>query len=169
MLESILSGLGSISSIVGLIIYFKSKDATWTIKALLIVITLLTASSSMLAYKNYVYSSAEQVKLRADESLQARKDKAIQEAKLLIEALPSYVNLYDPGGNEGIIYSGITFLEKHQSLFPLSYNLIKDGAVYDIEEAKKDRDSSSYNNILKNSAESMLKVISGLAGPKKYS
>ena len=93
MLESILSTLGSVASIAGVILVFRQSNTNRIIKGLLIVILFLSVSTGIISYRNYVYSSLESAKERERQEKLLRTKAAIKEAKQLLSSARSSMNL----------------------------------------------------------------------------
>ncbi len=167
MLLTALSAIGSIASVVGLILAFSQNNTTLSIRIFIVIISLLTVSTAVLAYKNSVYESVEYQKQALRDDAQYRKDEAAKEAKKLLKALPSFVSQYNEGDSQGIILSGVAFLEKHKGLYPDSYELIKTQVLKDLDLAKENRGSSDYGVILHDAAIAVLQVLRGIAGPNE--
>lgn len=167
MLEILISFAGSVASIVGVILVFTHKDTAKSVKGLIVLIAILAIITSALSYKNRVYSSAEYQYAKQQQAEKIRKHEAAIEARNLLDTLPSYTSRYNQGDSQGIVLSGITFLEKYKDIFPDSYSLIKEQALGDLSEAKKKRDSSYYGLILADSAQAILRVLQGIAGVEK--
>ena len=165
MLESILSTLGSVASIAGVILVFRQSNTNRIIKGILIVILLLSVSTGIVSYRNYVFSSLESAKERERQEKLIRTKAAVKEAKELLSTIPSFIDRYNPGANEGTVYNGIAFLEKYKDLFPESYELIKANAINDIKTAKATRGSDEQLEVMEIAANAIRQVIEGIAGP----
>jgi len=167
MIESILSGLGSIASIIGLILVLRDNNQTKRIvKILLGIIILLSVATSALSYRNYAISTAEAKKLRQQNLERMRTEYIAIEAAELLDTFPSYISEYDEGDNEGIVYGGIAFLEKSKDIYPDTYTVIKQNALADIENAKKSTSSFNSRETMKNAATAMYGAIRSIAGHK---
>jgi hypothetical protein len=159
MLESILSGIGSIASVISLIFSFRNSTTALRIKIMLMIILCLTVTTSILSYRNYVLSNHEGI-------LRRRTEMASAEAAALLKTFPGVVYEYSSGDNEGIVYGGIAFLEKHKDLFPEAYSVIKANSVDDVKRAKAASSDIEYRSTMQRSAESTYRVLQSIAGPR---
>lgn len=150
----ILSSLGSLASILGLIISIKKEGKKRNI-ILFAIIFLLTISTSILSYK---YTKATNEKL----DIESRKEILRTDAKRLLESSPSYVSYYEPGENEGLIYSLLILLESNKDIYPETYNSYKRTVIERIAKADS-VDVYKKRVIMEDSGKSALQFLKSLS------
>ena len=137
MNESVVSNLGSIASIIGLIFIFVNKGATHTIKVLISIVVILSCYTSYLIEKNTKYESAHYQRIANSFSKSMKERELSRQAKSLVGTLPVYTNSYKPGDNEGIIYITLRFMELHKEEFPELYARYKSNVLSDIVRPRR--------------------------------
>lgn len=161
MFLSVLSAVGAIASIVTLIVSFRGPAATLTFRALLALVVALTVSTAALSYRSYLsFSEAARAQRLREDELQRRAQASV-DATALLESM--HVQRFDPGGNEGAIWSGIAYLERYRDLFPETYKLMQADILEDFAAADGDRESSGSSEVLFQTAKSMEQILRGLA------
>lgn len=167
MLASILSAIGSVASIAGLILTFRTSDSPTTVKLLLILLFVLTAAASGVSYRYYLVTSEHAALRYQEERLVRRKEAAAAEAAQLLESFPTYLDTLKPGENEGIVYSGLAFLEKYKEVYPDSYQMLKENALADIGKAKAESLNYDYQRKMEQAASAMYRVVASIAGTQR--
>lgn len=153
----ILSSLGSLASIIGLVMTVKRVDEKGKKRNILLfgIIFLLAISTSILSYK---YSHLTNEKL----NIESRKEISRNEAKKLLETAPTYISHYEPGENEGLIYGLLILLESNKDIYPETYNLYKNKVIERIEKADS-VDVYRKREIMEDCGESALQFLKSLA------
>lgn len=164
MTESFVSILGSLASIIGLIFVFTNKSSTQTIKALLIIVAIMSCSTSYLISKNSKYESAQYQEIANSFRSNLNRREASREAKKLLSSFPSYISNLKPGDNEGVIYSTLRLLEANKSQFPELYARFKENILSDIDSAKGARSSPEFHRVLEDGALASIRIVKGIAG-----
>lgn len=154
-LNIILGGLGSIASIIGLIIAFV-KDISSRNKALYSIIVILTMSTTVLSY-NYKKVMDEKV------NVEIRKGQMRKDAKQILSKLPLVLNYLDAGENEGVIYSTLILLEANKDIFPDTYELFKQNVIQRIEKVNIETERAKKREQLELAGNSALQFLKSLS------
>lgn len=169
MTESIISNVGSIASLIGLIFVYKENSSTKYVKALFILVVCLSFTTSYLIHQNNKYESAQYQKVAESFNQSMIQGRIEREAQTILENLPSTVNAFDPGENEGIVYSVLGFVEKHKNNYPELYHQYKTNILGDIDKAKELRGTAEYMDIMENAAKASIRMLSSMTGKQKSS
>ena len=164
MAESIISILGSIASILGLVLVVREKNSTTAVQSLIGIVVLLSCSTSYLIFKNSKYESARYQEISQSFFKSMEQQSVEREARALLSTLPIRVHSFNTGDNEGIIYGVLAFLEKHKAEYPELYEQFKTNILSDIEEAKSTRGSPNHHKILESGANASIRMLSSMAG-----
>lgn len=154
-LNIILSGLGSIASIIGFTIAF-TQDNSLRNKTLYGIIVLLTIFSTIISF-NYKKVMDEKV------DIELRKTRMKSDASNLLSKLPSNLNYFDPGESEGVIYSTLTLLESNKDIFPDTYDLFKKNVIQRIEKVNSETELDKKREQLELAGNSALQFLKSLS------
>lgn len=124
--------LGSIASIAALIMSYRLQDKTRN----KITFFIISALSILTVVTSYLYKQEVDKQL----SIEQRKQVIKLEAQKILESSPSYISLYEPGENEGVLYSILILLEKNKDIFPETYELYKKDVIMKIEKSNAEKD-----------------------------
>jgi len=152
MVITVIGTLGSIASIITLIVYFRSENTRSLIKWLLGLIVFLSIATAAVSYQNYLYSSEER-------RMTIRKEEAKIEAQQILNSFPSYISRSEKGKNEGIVNIGVTYLDKYSDIYPLSSKRIMTHLDEDIQAAKADRESRKHEEIMETAAQAIVQMM----------
>ena len=149
---TIISVAASILSIIGFILSIKCKDSIIN-KILYILIIILTFATSYL-YTQYKHVTDEQL------SKERRKQEIKHEAKKILDSSPTYISYWDPGENEGLLYSTLGLLERNRDIYPEMY---KENVIHKINKANDEDDPSKRREQLEIAGSSALQLLKVLA------
>ena len=167
MTESIVSNLGSIASIIGLIFVFKEKNSTQLIKVLIVLVVILSCSTSYLIQKNSKYESAQYQNISKNFADNMKLRNIEKQASDLLSKFPSHISEYEPGQNEGIVYGVLRFLESNKEGYPELYLQFKSNILSDVEKAKGLRGTSEHQIIMKSAARASYQLLTSMSGNQK--
>jgi hypothetical protein len=146
---------GGIASVISLLLGLKKYR-----RPVLIVHVILVVALSV--FSSYSYFSTRAI--RDVERVQsARKERARQDAAMLLSGLPSNINYYKPGEGRGVALAGLSFLEQHRDLYPATFELAQSTVRVDIEAAQKAPDTSEERNRMETAGVAMLNILRGIA------
>ena len=163
-MENILSILGSLASLITLIFAIGERNTTKKVRVLVVVVVILSLSTSYLLYKNSEYESGSRRYVSVLFSQNLKKIQVEREASSLLSRMPSHVNKYEPGENEGIVYSVLRFLESRKNQTPELYKQFKENILSDVEAAKGLRGTEQHREIIEDAAKASLLLLSSMAG-----
>tara|TARA_R110001583_G_scaffold44966_2_gene142192 strand:- start:2389 stop:2862 length:474 start_codon:yes stop_codon:yes gene_type:complete len=126
-LFNIFSILGSLASIIGLVLTFQT-DNNKRNKILYGIIAILAVSTSILSYQY-------KISVDAQLDLENRKVQIRKNASALLESYPSFANQYKPGQNEGMVNGLLILLEENKDLYPDTYNQYRTNVMKKIVRA----------------------------------
>ena len=138
---TIISVAASILSIIGFILSIKCKDSIIN-KICYILIIILTVATS------YLYTQYKHV---------------TDEAKKILDSSPTYISYWDPGENEGLLYSTLGLLERNRDIYPEMYELYKENVLHKINKANNEDDLSKRREQLEIAGSSALQLLKTLA------
>lgn len=152
---TIINVSASILSIYFFILSIKNKDSIiskfWYI--FIIILTIFTA---------YSYAQYKQV---TDEllNIEKRKQEIKNEAKNILDSSPTYISYWEPGENEGLLYSTLGLLERNRDIYPEMYEVYKENVIHKINKANDEEDFSKKRKQLEIAGASALQIIKTLA------
>lgn len=149
---TIISVAASILSIIGFILSIKCKDSIIN-KICYILIIILTVA----LYTQYKHVTDEQL------SIERRKQEIKHEAKKILDSSPTYISYWDPGENEGLLYSTLGLLERNRDIYPEMYELYKENVLHKINKANNEDDLSKRREQLEIAGSSALQLLKTLA------
>lgn len=152
---TIISVAASILSIIGFILSIKCKDSIIN-KICYILIIILTVATSYL-YTQYKHITDEQL------CIERRKQEIKHEAKKILDSSPTYISYWDPGENEGLLYSTLGLLERNRDIYPEMYELYKENVLHKINKANNEDDLSKRREQLEIAGSSALQLLKTLA------
>ncbi|WP_320018480.1 hypothetical protein [Labilibaculum manganireducens] len=160
LINILLSSLGSLASITGLIITIKKEENGGKKRNIVLfgIIFLLAVSTSILSYS---YSKVTNERLK----IESRKEAFKTEAKGLLKSAPSYISHYEPGENEGFIYGLLILLESNKDIYPETYNSYKKTVIERIEKADS-VDVYKKRDIMEDCGNSALQFLKSLSNNK---
>ena len=94
-------------------------------------ILLLTSVISGVCF--YLYNQEIDAKIQFEK----QKETVRLEAQNLLENIPSSIDYYNPGENEGLLLSTLALLEKNKDIFPETYEIYKLEVIQKIKKADK--------------------------------
>jgi len=148
----ILGAIGSMASILALVLQLYKEKKQHKLTFLLVLILILTCSSSYLSYKYYETTQPERIRMKKQESLS-------ESAKSFIDTYPSFRSYWDAGENEGIAKSGLLILEMHQDLFPETYIQIKNDLEEDLKFGREFRNQEEQRFTSQTSAKQIYNIL----------
>lgn len=152
---TIINVSASILSIYFFILSIKNKDSIiskfWYI--FIIILTIFTAYS----YAQYKQVTDEQL------NIEKRKQEIKNEAKNILESSPIYISYWEPGENEGLLYSTLGLLERNRDIYPEMYEVYKENVIHKIKKANDEDDFSKKREQLEMAGASALQIIKTLA------
>ena len=152
-LSVILSFLGSVASIIGLIISFIRKESTRN-KVLFVTIICLT---TMTALSSYQYKKVTDERLRIEE----RKSNMKNEAKKMYNN--AFISYWSPGKSEGLAYSLLFLLEDNKDIYPEMYDKYQKNVMSKIEKADNETDMQKKREQMEIAGESAKQILSLIA------
>ena len=152
---TIISVASSILSIAGFILSIKRNDSTRNRIFYFLIITLTVTTS-------YLYTQYKQV---TDEQLniERRKQEIKNEARNILVSSPTYISYWDPGENEGLLYSTLGLLERNRDIYPEMYEVYKENVIHKINKANDEDDLSKKREQLEIAGASALQLLKTLA------
>ena len=152
---TIISIASSILSIAGFILSIKRNDSIRN-KIFYFLIIILTVTTS------YLYTQYKQV---TDEQLniERRKQEIKNEARNILASSPTYISYWDPGENEGLLYSTLGLLERNRDIYPEMYEVYKENVMHKINKANDEDDLSKKREQLEIAGASALQLLKTLA------
>ena len=152
---TIINVSASILSIYFFILSIKNKDSIiskfWYI--FIIILTIFTAYS----YAQYKQVTDEQL------NIEKRKQEIKNEAKNILDSSPTYISYWEPGENEGLLYSTLGLLERNRDIYPEMYEVYKENVIHKINNANDEEDFSKKRKQLEIAGASALQLIKALA------
>lgn len=152
---TIISVASSILSIAGFILSIKRNDSRRNriFYFLIIILTVMTS---------YLYTQYKQV---TDEQLniERRKQEIKNEARNILNSSPTYISYWDPGENEGLLYSTLGLLERNRDIYPEMYEVYKENVMHKINKANDENDLSKKREQLEIAGASALRLLKTLA------
>ena len=145
----------SILSIIGFILSIKNNDSIRN-KFFFFLIILLTISTSYL-YIQYNQATDELL------NLERRKQEIKKEARSILNSSPSYISYWEPGKNEGLLYSILGLLEKNRDIYPEMYETYKENVIHKVNKANDEDDLSRKREQLEIAGASALQLLKTLA------
>ena len=145
----------SILSIIGFILSIKINDSIRN-KFFFFLIILLTISTSFL-YIQYNQVTDELL------NLERRKQEIKKEARSILNSSPSYISYWEPGKNEGLLYSILGLLEKNRDIYPEMYETYKENVIHKVNKANDEDDLSRKREQLEIAGASALQLLKTLA------
>lgn len=145
----------SILSIIGFILSIKNNDSIRN-KFFFFLIILLTISTSFL-YIQYNQVTDELL------NLERRKQEIKKEARSILNSSPSYISYWEPGKNEGLLYSILGLLEKNRDIYPEMYETYKENVIHKVNKANDEDDLSRKREQLEIAGASALQLLKTLA------
>ena len=97
-------------------------------------ILLLTSVISGVCF--YLYHQETDTKIQYEK----QKETVRLEAKNLLENVPSTINYYNPGENEGLLLSTLALLERNKDIFPETYEAYKLEVIQKMKNADNESD-----------------------------
>lgn len=156
---SILGAIGSVASIISLIVFWSNNDSL-RLRGALFTILILTGLSTYFSYNYYVTTQPEIV--RGAKQAELRKA-----AKKFLADNRYYSSYWNTGKNEGFIKSGLILLELYKELYPDTYQRIKSDVNLDMAYAQNFRDKAHQRQSMQTAAESIRMTIKSLAGDEE--
>ena len=152
---TIISVASSILSIAGFILSIKRNDSIRN-RIFYFLIIILTVTTS------YLYTQYKQV---TDEQLniERRKQEIKNEARNILASSPTYISYWDPGENEGLLYSTLGLLERNRDIYPEMYEVYKENVIHKINKANDEDDLSKKREQLEIAGASALQLLKTLA------
>ena len=152
---TIISVASSILSIAGFILSIKRNDSIRN-RIFYFLIIILTVTTS------YLYTQYKQV---TDEQLniERRKLEIKNEARNILASSPTYISYWDPGENEGLLYSTLGLLERNRDIYPEMYEVYKENVMHKINKANDEDDLSKKREQLEIAGASALQLLKTLA------
>ena len=152
---TIISVASSILSIAGFFLSIKRNDSIRN-RIFYFLIIILTVTTS------YLYTQYKQV---TDEQLniERRKQKIKNEARNILASSPTYISYWDPGENEGLLYSTLGLLERNRDIYPEMYEVYKENVMHKINKANDEDDLSKKREQLEIAGASALQLLKTLA------
>ncbi len=152
---TIISVASSILSIAGFILSIKRNDSIRN-RIFYFLIIILTVTTS------YLYTQYKQV---TDEQLniERRKQEIKNEARNILASSPTYISYWDPGENEGLLYSTLGLLERNRDIYPEMYEVYKENVMHKINKANDEDDQSKKREQLEIAGASALQLLKTLA------
>ena len=152
---TIISVASSILSIAGFILSIKRNDSIRNRIFYFLIITLTVTTS-------YLYTQYKQV---TDEQLniERRKQEIKNEARNILASSPTYISYWDPGENEGLLYSTLGLLERNRDIYPEMYEVYKENVMHKINKANDEDDQSKKREQLEIAGASALQLLKTLA------
>ena len=92
-----------------------------------------------------------------------RKQEIKHEAKKILDSSPTYISYWDPGENEGLLYSTLGLLERNRDIYPEMYELYKENVLHKINKANNEDDLSKRREQLEIAGSSALQLLKTLA------
>jgi uncharacterized protein with PQ loop repeat len=154
-MDYIIQIIGALASIVALIVSIVKKDKTRNAILYLIIFILFGIS----AWSLYSYKQAT----NEEQMVYKRKQEACEKAQKLLETFPAYIDHFNPGQNEGLIYAVFSFLENYDDIYPETFELYKKD-VYQIQDKWNNEANSVYlNGQMEIAGEKAKQTLKGLA------
>lgn len=149
--------IGSIASIVSLIISWKIEKPRWIHMIYTFLITIITGTA--LFYTNSISSNNEKL-----------TNQVIEIASIEYNAsriISTYSNTNDGGKNRGFIITSFAFLEKYKNEFPETYEIAKELVVDGLKIASSAKgkgiiEEYAEKDRLKDGADTMRSLLKGL-------
>ncbi len=152
---TIISILGSLTSIYAFIHSIKLKDSIRNMVAYGIL--LLTSVISGVCF--YLYNQEIDAKIQFEK----QKETVRLEAQNLLENIPSSIDYYNPGENEGLLLSALALLEKNKDIFPETYEIYKLEVIQKIKKADKESDIFRKREQMEIAGNSAIRLLKSLA------
>ena len=157
IIYTIICVLGSVASVAGFILSInKEKNRNLINRSLYVIIFVLSIFAAISYYK-YKAETDKQV------DLELRKQKAQIEAQAILKSFPAYISHFEPGTNEGILFSVLFFLEKNKALWPDSYESFKKSLEQVIDSYNKEPDWGEKKELMESAANQAVRVLESLA------
>lgn len=150
---TIISILGSFTSIYAFVDSIKLKSIR---NIITYGILICTSVVSGVCFTLYQRETDAQIKL------EKRKETVRAEAKALLENVPSYIDYYNPGENEGLLLGTLSLLEKNKDLFPETYEIFKMEVIQKIENSNNEFDTSKRREQMEIAGNSAVRLLKSL-------
>lgn len=150
-----ISILGSIISIISWLASINLKDSKRNI-IMYFIISVLSVMTSI-TFAAYKHATDPQLEL------ERRKEVLKIDAKALLEKMPSYISYYEPGENEGVVYSILILLEGNRDIFSETYEQYKTNVISKIEKANNECDVYEKRKLLEEAGNSAKQILRSLA------
>lgn len=151
---TILSILGSITSIYAFVFSIKLKSVR---NIIAYAILLITSAISGICFTLYQRETDAQIQL------EKRKNTVRLEAKNLLEKVPLSIDYYNPGENQGLLLSTLFLIEKNKDLFPETYEIYKLTVVEEIKYANDESDIFRKRERMEIAGNSAVRLLKSLA------
>ena len=152
---TIISVASSILSIAGFILSIKRNDSIRNRIFYFLIITLTVTTSYL--YTQYKQLTDEQL------NIERRKQEIKNEARNILASSPTYISYWDPGENEGLLYSTLGLLERNRDIYPEMYEVYKENVMHKINKANDEDDQSKKREQLEIAGASALQLLKTLA------
>lgn len=154
----IISICASIFSAISFILSFIYND-NYRNKVLYFIIIVLTSVTAY-SYTQYKQITDEQL------NIEKRKLEMKNEAKNILDSSPTYISYWDPGENEGLLYSTLGLLERNRDIYPEMYEEYKKNVIHKISNVNDEDDLSKKREQLEIAGSSALRILKTLANSK---
>lgn len=153
---TIIGFAGSFASIIGLALSLAHKDnRMWnTILYSAIVVLSLVASCSY-----YLYHKEIDNKVR----IENRKREIKLEAQEMLDNFPTYIDYYNPGENEGLLFGILAWLETNNDILSETYELYKQDVIRKVEKSNDEPDLFKRREQMEIAGESAKQLLKSLA------
>lgn len=152
---TIINILGSLTSIYAFIHSIKLKDSIRNMVTYGIL--LLTSVISGVCF--YLYHQETDTKIQYEK----QKETVRLEAKNLLENVPSSIDYYNPGENEGLLLSTLALLERNKDIFPETYEAYKLEVIQKMKNADNESDIFRKREQMEIAGNSAIRLLKSLA------
>ena len=154
---TIICVLGSVASVAGFIMSINNEKKQNMINRSLYVIIFALSIFAAISYYKYKAETDKQL------DFELRKQKAQIEAQAILNSFPVYISHFEPGANEGILYSALFFLEKNKTLWPDTYDSFRTNVEQTIDTYNKESDWTARNELMESAANQAVRVLKSIA------
>lgn len=154
-LYTIIGLLSSIITIIAWVLSMRKLNG----KRNIIMVSIISVLSLLTTASLWLYKQETDKQL----NIEYRKQAIKVEAKKILESAPSYISFYEPGENQGILYSTLVLLESNKDIYPETYELYKKDVIKKIEKSNEEKDSYTRKEQMEIAGKSAMQFLKSIA------
>lgn len=151
---NILGGVASIVTIIGFLISVIKKDRRNTFLYIIILILGAITFYFFQCYKTKMNQQLCEERIREQIRMEAQEIKS---------SFPNFISYYEPGQNEGVLYSALIFLEKYKDRNPEAYEIYKENVIRKLDKAHNSHFDSERRELMEQAGKTAKQIIETLA------